>query len=197
MSRSFGWTSVTSRPAISIRPPSSGSRPASIRSAVVLPEPDGPTRTMNSPSWMLRSSASTAGLAPLAYTRLAWRKFTAAMTNPLSLDRAHGQAAHQRALRDPADDDHRHRGDRRRRAQVRDVEPFLRDGADQEHRHGRRVRDGEVERQEQLVPGEDDADQRGGHQARGHHWHDDLDDLPDPARAIEPGRLEHLARHLE
>jgi len=66
MSRSFGCTSLMSRPAISILPPSSGSRPASIRSAVVLPEPDGPTSTMNSPSLMSRSSASTAGVAPLA-----------------------------------------------------------------------------------------------------------------------------------
>jgi len=28
------------------------SRPASIRSKVDLPQPDGPTSTMNSPSWM-------------------------------------------------------------------------------------------------------------------------------------------------
>ena len=33
-----------------------------MRSAVVLPEPDGPTSTMNSPSSMWRSSASTAGI---------------------------------------------------------------------------------------------------------------------------------------
>src|SRR5215472_1290410 len=149
MSRSFGCTSVTSRPAISIRPPSSGSRPARRRSAVVLPEPEGPTRTMNSPSLMSRSSASTAGCPPLAYTRLAARYFTPAIGDlrllPLrsvdyaSLDRSHRQAAHQRALRDPADDDHRDRGDRGGRRQVRDVKPLLGDRADEEHWHGRRV----------------------------------------------------------
>ncbi len=32
-----------------------------MRSAVVFPEPDGPTSTMNSRSSMWRSSASTAG----------------------------------------------------------------------------------------------------------------------------------------
>src|SRR5438045_934788 len=42
-------------------PASTSSSPASMRSAVVFPEPDGPTRTMNSPSAMSRSSASTAG----------------------------------------------------------------------------------------------------------------------------------------
>src|SRR5487761_1455232 len=40
MSRSLGGTNVTSRPPISTLPPSSGSSPASIRSAVVLPDPD-------------------------------------------------------------------------------------------------------------------------------------------------------------
>jgi hypothetical protein len=79
MSRSLGGTQVTSRSPISTRPPSSGSSPASIRSAVVLPEPDGPTRTMNSPSLMSRSRASTAGGASLVYTRLADTYFTLAI----------------------------------------------------------------------------------------------------------------------
>jgi hypothetical protein len=38
------------------------SRPASIRSAVDFPEPDGPTSTMNSPSCTSRLSADTAGV---------------------------------------------------------------------------------------------------------------------------------------
>ena len=36
------------------------SRPANIRSAVVLPQPDGPTRTMNSPSATCSERSSTA-----------------------------------------------------------------------------------------------------------------------------------------
>ena len=54
---------VTSRSPMKIAPASTSSRPASMRSAVVLPEPDGPTRTMNSPSSTWRSSASTAGVS--------------------------------------------------------------------------------------------------------------------------------------
>src|SRR5712664_3030540 len=130
MSRSLGGTKVTSFSPISTRPPSSGSSPASIRSAVVFPDPDGPTRTMNSPSLMSRSSASTAGGAPLVYTRVACTYFTSAighlysrMTRPASLDRSHRQAADQGPLGDPAHDDHRHRGHRGRRGQVRDVQP--------------------------------------------------------------------------
>ena len=63
MSRSFGARSVTSRSPILISPASTSSRPASMRSAVVLPEPEGPTRTMNSPSSMWRSRAFTAGMS--------------------------------------------------------------------------------------------------------------------------------------
>src|SRR3954454_14743116 len=60
-SRSFGGTLVTSRSPIHTDPPSTSSRPASIRSEVDLPQPEGPTRTRNSPSWMSRLSWSTAG----------------------------------------------------------------------------------------------------------------------------------------
>src|SRR5579859_3143125 len=108
MSLSLGGTKLTSRPPISTWPPSSGSSPASIRSAVVLPDPDGPTSTMNSPSLMSRLRASTAGGASLPYTRLADTYFTLAIgnlrsqTSP-SLDCSHRQAADQRALGDPAD----------------------------------------------------------------------------------------------
>src|SRR5215469_4435619 len=157
MSRSLGGTKVTSRSPISTRPPSSGSSPASMRRAVVLPDPDGPTSTMNSPSLMSRSSPSTAGGVSLVNTRDADTYFTPAIgslrrvrgrihgaRHPAwwgiapqggigsaglgrSLDCSHRQAADQRALRYPAHDDHRYRGDRCRRAQVGDEQPFLRD----------------------------------------------------------------------
>src|SRR3954468_11535579 len=66
-SRSFGGTSVTSRPPIQTNPSSTSSSPASIRSAVDLPEPDGPTSTISSPSPISRSSASTAGASVPGY----------------------------------------------------------------------------------------------------------------------------------
>src|SRR6266566_5674821 len=184
MSRSLGGTCVTSRSPISTRPLSTGSSPASIRSAVVLPEPDGPTSTMNSPSWTSRSSASTAGGAPLLNTRVADTYFTLAIGDlrcmrgrlragderrpaaALSLDRSHRQAADQRALGYPADDDDGNRGDRRRRAQVRDEQALLRDRADKEHGQRRGVRDRQVDGEKQLVPREDHANERGRGQPR-------------------------------
>ena len=55
-----GASSVTSRSPMLIVPPDTASRPAIIRSSVDLPQPDGPTRTMNSPSRISRFRSSTA-----------------------------------------------------------------------------------------------------------------------------------------
>ena len=60
MSRSRGSMRVTSRPPTWTEPSETSSRPAIIRSSVDLPQPDGPTSTMNSPSWMSSDSPSTA-----------------------------------------------------------------------------------------------------------------------------------------
>src|SRR5262245_27612886 len=60
MSRSLGATSLTTRSAIRIVPEEVSSSPATIRSAVDLPEPDGPTSTVKPPSATSRSSPSTA-----------------------------------------------------------------------------------------------------------------------------------------
>src|SRR2546423_564227 len=49
-SRAPGARLFTARSPIRMRPSVTSSRPASIRSAVLLPQPDGPTRTRNSPS---------------------------------------------------------------------------------------------------------------------------------------------------
>ncbi len=48
MSRSIGGSSFTTVSPIRISPEVIDSSPATIRSVVVLPQPEGPTRTMNS-----------------------------------------------------------------------------------------------------------------------------------------------------
>src|ERR671923_540240 len=60
MSRSFGATSFTTRSPIRISPSVISSRPATIRSAVVCPQPDGPTSTIRLPSGTSRSRCRTA-----------------------------------------------------------------------------------------------------------------------------------------
>ena len=60
MSRSFGGTSFTFRSSMKTLPLLISSSPAIIRSVVDFPQPDGPTKTMNSPSFTSRLQFSTA-----------------------------------------------------------------------------------------------------------------------------------------
>ena len=59
-----GSTVLTTRPPMETVPLVMDSSPAIIRSSVDLPQPDGPTRTMNSPSAMSRSMPLTASTSP-------------------------------------------------------------------------------------------------------------------------------------
>jgi len=59
-SRSRGAILLTTSSSILISPAVISSKPASMRSAVDLPQPDGPTRTMNSVSRIARLRSSTA-----------------------------------------------------------------------------------------------------------------------------------------
>src|SRR3954470_20146016 len=83
MSRSFGASAVTSRSPMWIDPSSTGSSPASIRSVVDLPHPDGPTSTRNSPSSMAKSRWSRAGCSSAVYVRVAPANVTSAIAGNL------------------------------------------------------------------------------------------------------------------
>ncbi len=54
--RLAGGVSVTSAPSIRMRPPVTSSSPAMSRSSVVLPQPEGPTKTTKEPSSISRSA---------------------------------------------------------------------------------------------------------------------------------------------
>ena len=60
MLRALGGRSLTTRPPISTAPDVSFSSPAMVRMSVVLPEPEAPSSTRNSPSRTARSTPSTA-----------------------------------------------------------------------------------------------------------------------------------------
>src|SRR5690348_15170653 len=64
MSRSGGARSLTTSPPISTSPEVATSSPAATRRTVVFPDPDGPTRTRNSPSGMTRFRSSMATVPP-------------------------------------------------------------------------------------------------------------------------------------
>ena len=62
--RSCGSTGAMSRPPSRMRPSSGVSKPASMRSSVVLPQPLGPSSAKNSPALMSSESRSTARKLP-------------------------------------------------------------------------------------------------------------------------------------
>ena len=62
--RSSGSMSLTSRPSIRIEPAVIASSPASILSSVDLPQPEGPTKTTNSPSATARSTDLITSTSP-------------------------------------------------------------------------------------------------------------------------------------
>src|SRR4029453_1316740 len=109
MSRSRGRTLLTSRSPMWIAPPLRGSSPASMRSAVDLPDPDGPTSTSSSPSAMSRLRRSTAATSVPSYVRVASSYLTSVMADS-SLDRTHGEATDHALLGDPSGE---HDGDAR------------------------------------------------------------------------------------
>src|SRR6478609_2868127 len=62
--RSAGRRSETSRSPISTRPEERVSSPAMMRSSVVLPQPEGPSKATNSPSATVSDTSSSAFAAP-------------------------------------------------------------------------------------------------------------------------------------
>ena len=100
VSRSCGATSFITRSFRRISPMLGASRPASMRSVVVLPHPDGPIMARNSPSRISKSSSFTATKSPKCFCTLSkttsglvmiacpsfggWRR-TTAPTQPVSL----------------------------------------------------------------------------------------------------------------
>src|SRR5215468_5101725 len=112
MSRSIGGTSLTTVSSIRISPEVTASSPAIMRKVVVLPHPEGPTKTTNSLSWMCRSTSFTTWLE--SNFLLSLRTMTSAMT--LSLDRA-GEARDVVFDEERIDDRHRDRAEQRARHQ--------------------------------------------------------------------------------
>src|SRR6476660_4682761 len=62
--RLFGGVATMFSPSITISPADSLSRPASIRSSVVWPQPDGPSSAKNSLRWISSDTLSTAITSP-------------------------------------------------------------------------------------------------------------------------------------
>ncbi len=64
MPRSLGGTSLTTLPSISMVPEVMSSSPAIMRKSVDFPQPEGPTKTTNSPSFMEMSTPLMTSTGP-------------------------------------------------------------------------------------------------------------------------------------
>src|SRR5215831_2420758 len=161
MSRSAGSSSLTTRPPISISPPVISSRPATIRSSVLLPQPLGPTMTTNSPSVIsaLTPWMTLLAFAPCPYVFSTPRRLIAPILFRLLL--GFDQALDEPLLHQQHDQRRRqHREHRRGHHQVplrRRV--AARDHAlDADHRGVHALLRRHQQRPEVLVPAEDEHD---------------------------------------
>src|ERR1700716_4013133 len=118
--RFAGGTSTTLRPSIRICPPVTSSSPAIRRNSVVLPQPDGPTKTTKEP-FSISRLASLMMLTGPNDLRTLWSVIWPMMSSPLAdlFDSPERQSAHKLPLGEPSEYDDRGDGERRRRRQLR------------------------------------------------------------------------------
>src|SRR5262245_12528948 len=193
MSRSRGRTSLTSLPSISIKPLSMSSSPAMVLRSVDLPQPEGPTRTANSPEETLRSMPRSTSTGP---KRLCspWMVRSAMVASPL--DRAHRDAAHQEALHGCHREEDRHGAEHRHRG---DLGPEIRLTAEitgDLNGVGGDLGAGQHQREDEVVPGEDEGEDRGGEQAGANHREYHLPQHLPAGAAIDQRALLEFERHL-
>src|SRR5262252_8870548 len=179
--RSRGSRSLTMRPSMRISPEVGSSKPAIMRRVVVLPHPDGPTNTTNSPSSITKFRFLTASTAPNDLLRL-----TSSMrAKGLSPYHSETEAAREVLADDEADDHQRDRdADRERRLPAVDAalgRALVFRKLDRQRRH---LRLGDDKRQEVFAPGEDKNEKEGRHEARTDQRQHDLEDGA-PARCAE------------
>src|SRR6478736_7991132 len=99
MSRCEARFQVTSSPPRKIWPRVGSSRPAIIRSVVVLPQPDGPSRQKNSPSLTVKVESFTATKSAKALCRFSTRISAISLrvsAGKLGDDREHRDAGERR-----------------------------------------------------------------------------------------------------
>src|SRR6267378_5895723 len=192
MSRSFGGTSFTTSPPMAISPSVMSSRPAIMRSVVVLPQPDGPTSTTNSLSAMSRSMPRTAGTS--SYSLNTFRKFTCAIA--LALGCASGQAGDVVVHQECVDDQRRRRSQQGGGHDLPPVEDIALDerGDDAGGQHQLVDRRGEGHRIEKVGPRYGEGENgRGDHPGQRHRQEHAREHL-EVRRAIDQRRLIELLR---
>src|ERR671914_2014920 len=190
MSRSRGPSSFTRSPPMIKSPSEISSRPAIIRSAVDFPQPDGPTRIMNSPSPISRSTALTASV-PSGYRFVTfWSWISAIRTSPLH--RAGGEPGDDSLLEQEDENDQRDRDHDRGRGLRPERHLELRGARELRDRHRDRAglaRRRQRQREQELVPRCDEREDRRRGQAGRRERHHDLPERLEMRRAVYQRRL--------
>src|SRR5262249_49409608 len=164
----------TARPSSVTSPELAGSRPATMRRNVVLPQPDGPTSAMNSPRSTARLMSCNARNSPKVLPRWETWSLRAIRSNPwaLVLGPRHEpifQPAETRGERDPSDRGHDHAGKQLRHVEgvgrLRDQAPESRARAEQLRHH----HPDQAASDPELEPGKDER-----HRGRQRHLEENL-----------------------
>src|SRR6266540_1566343 len=181
--RRRGGRSVASRPPISTRPASTRSSPARQRRSVVLPQPDGPRRTTNSPSETSRFTSSTAATSPKSLVT-PWKR-----TSAMAL--LHHPPPHVEEVLADHEDHDQGRGEQEETA--REPERQRRRVQHREHlRRQRPVPERQDRRGEHLVPRDDEDEDRRRREPRQRERQDDARDRRGAAAPERHRRLLEL-----
>src|SRR5215203_5283149 len=179
-----------SRPSISTRPAAGVSSPAMHFKVVVFPAPEGPSRTKNSPSRTSRLRSSRATTSPYSL------RIPLSESVALSFHRPERQAAHQVALDGKRQDERRDRRDQRgcgREVVVRPVSSNERQGTDGDCLG---VARGQDEREDEVVPGEDERYQADRGYPRAHQGSYDEEERSNAGVPVEQCGLLELGREV-
>src|SRR6185437_15112831 len=177
MSRSFGATALTSRSSMKICPEVTVSSPAIIASKVDLPQPEGPTRAMNSPS---RASMSMPFRTSTGPNRLCTPLIVSVAMR--LLDRSQSETADKILAAEEIDQQRRQRRDQHGAAHDVELRRLLAGGPHRDQRSRDRLRaSGREHHAEQiLVPDPGELPDHGDDQDRRRQRQDDaMEDAPE------------------
>src|SRR5918994_2832309 len=197
--RSAGGSSFTRFLSILISPPLTVSRPAMMRSNVDLPQPDGPTKTTNSPSSTDRLMSRRISVAPKDLAT-PWRETSAIAVNSwkkLSLHGTGSEAAHEITGEEKVKDENR--GDCQRQGGEHRI-PVRHVLAD-ELLHTERdrllaVAGRQDQREPQVVPDRHHGEHRHRRDGRADQRQDDAEEDPVYAHPVASGRIAQILRDL-
>src|SRR5471030_1279286 len=178
-----------------ICPPVTSSSPAIRRSSVVLPQPEGPTKTTKEPSSISRF-ASLMILTGPNDLRTPWSVIWPMMSSPFAdlFDGAERQSAYELSLGEPSEDDDRGDGECRRCRQLRPEQAFGTRIGRNEHRERRRIQRRKVQGPERFVPSQDEVEEQRRGKAGNGHRRQHVNQLAADGSPIHPRCLEDALR---